>query len=114
MITTKFHNEKMGTMNALEYKKLWNEGKEVTVRIYISGIHFLVESIEKELGEHSECSPFPLFKGKLYNDTFVMHCDTLSYGTIGKFKEFINFFEKSDMKNCLIEGDRFTSEEWFG
>ena len=27
MITTKFHNEKMGTMNALEYKKLWNEGK---------------------------------------------------------------------------------------
>ena len=27
MITTKFHNQKMGTMNALEYKKLWNEGK---------------------------------------------------------------------------------------
>ena len=23
MITTKFHNTKMGTMNALEYKKMW-------------------------------------------------------------------------------------------
>ena len=69
--------------------------------IYITGIPAagkttLVESIEKELGEHSDCSPLPLFKGKLYKDTFVMHCDTLSYGTIGKFKDFVNFFE------CLL------------
>ena len=84
--------------------------------IYITGIPAagkttLVESIEKELGEHSDCSPLPLFKGKLYKDTFVMHCDTLSYGTIGKFKDFVNFFEKSNMLNCLIEGDRFTSAD---
>ena len=65
------------------------------------------------MGEYIEYSPINLFKGKLYkkSNTFIMHLDSTSYGVIPKFKEFVDFIQKSDIK-LLAEGDRWTTPKY--
>lgn len=65
------------------------------------------------MGEYIEYSPIKLFKGKLYkkSNTFIMHLDSTSYGVIPKFKEFVDFIQKSDIK-LLAEGDRWTTPKY--
>lgn len=83
-----------------------------------SGKTTLVRSIIKGLGSYKECEPFPLFKCQEHNDILIIGrypenetfggTDKLSYGTISKFRDFINEQVKS-YRHIIYEGDRFSN-----
>lgn len=87
-----------------------------------SGKTNLVKSVLKDLGSYKNIEPMKLFHCQKYKDVLVVGkypnkesfggTDKLSYGTIPKFKDFINQ-EYSKHKHILIEGDRFCRAEYF-
>ena len=81
-----------------------------------SGKTSIVRSILGQLGSYEECEPLPLFACQKYGDILVVgkyktgenFCgtDRLSYGTISKFRDFIDQ-EAPKHKHIFLEGDRF-------
>lgn len=81
-----------------------------------SGKSTLTREIIKGLGSADNVEPLPLFKCQKHNDILVVGqypegetfggTDKLSYGTINKFRDFINQ-EQPKYKHIIVEGDRF-------
>jgi len=89
-----------------------------------SGKSTLTRSIISELGSAEDVEPMKLFPCEKHGDILVVGrypegetfggTDRLSYGTISKFRDFIDQ-EAPKHKHILIEGDRFfrsTDIEW--
>ena len=83
--------------------------------IPVSGKSTLSRNIFSELGSYVECEPMKLFACQKYDDVLVMGrygdeafggTDRLSYGTINKFRDFIDQ-EAPKHKHIFLEGDRF-------
>jgi len=81
-----------------------------------SGKSTLTKKIISGLGSAEYVEPMKLFKCQVHNDILVVGqypegetfggTDKLSYGTINKFREFINQ-EQPKYKHIIVEGDRF-------
>ena len=81
-----------------------------------SGKSTLTKEIIRELGSAEFVEPMKLFKCQVHNDILVVGqypegetfggTDRLSYGTINKFRDFINS-EQPKYKHIIVEGDRF-------
>ena len=81
-----------------------------------SGKSTLMRNILSELGSAEFVEPMKLFKCQVHNDILVVGqypegetfggTDRLSYGTINKFRDFINS-EQPKYKHIIVEGDRF-------
>ena len=81
-----------------------------------SGKTSIVRSILGQWGSYEACEPLPLFACQKYGDILVVgkyktgekFCgtDRLSYGTISKFRDFIDQ-EAPKHKHIFLEGDRF-------
>ena len=89
-----------------------------------SGKSTVMRGIIKEMGSAVNVEPMPLFSCQKHGDILVMGrypegekyggTDRLSYGTISKFRDFIDQ-EAPKHKHILIEGDRYfraTELEW--
>ena len=81
-----------------------------------SGKSTLTKEIIRGLGSAEFVEPMKLFKCQVHNDILVVGqypegetfggTDRLSYGTINKFRDFINS-EQPKYKHIIVEGDRF-------
>ena len=81
-----------------------------------SGKSTLMREIISELGSAENVEPMKLFSCQKHNDILVLGryaegepfggTDRLSYGTIKKFREFIDQ-EHTNYKHIIFEGDRF-------
>lgn len=81
-----------------------------------SGKSTLMREIISELGSRFDIEPMKLFSCQKHNDILVLGrydedesfggTDRLSYGTIKKFREFIDQ-EHTNYKHIIFEGDRF-------
>ena len=81
-----------------------------------SGKSTLMREIISELGSAENVEPMKLFSCQKHNDILVLGryaegepfggTDRLSYGTIKKFREFIDQ-EHKNYKHIIFEGDRF-------
>ena len=81
-----------------------------------SGKTTLMKSIIKNLGSYEFYEPISLFKCQKYKDVLVVGqypenetfggTDRLSYGTINKFRDFIEQ-EYPKHRHIIVEGDRF-------
>ena len=81
-----------------------------------SGKSTLTREILSGLGSAEDVEPMKLFSCQKYNDILVVGrypigetfggTDRLSYGTINKFRDFINQ-EQPKYKHIIVEGDRF-------
>ena len=80
-----------------------------------SGKSTLTRNILSEMGSYIECEPMKLFACQKYDDVLVVGrygdntfggTDRLSYGTINKFRDFIDQ-ESPKHKHIFLEGDRF-------
>ena len=81
-----------------------------------SGKSTLTKDIIRGLGSAEFVEPMKLFKCQVHNDILVVGqypegetfggTDRLSYGTINKFRDFINS-EQPKYKHIIVEGDRF-------
>ena len=81
-----------------------------------SGKSTLTREILSGLGSAEDAEPMKLFSCQKYNDILVVGrypigetfggTDRLSYGTINKFRDFINQ-EHPKYKHIIVEGDRF-------
>jgi len=81
-----------------------------------SGKSTVMRGIIKEMGSAVNVEPIPLFSCQKHGDILVMGrypegetyggTDRLSYGTISKFRNFINQ-EIPNYRHIIVEGDRF-------
>ena len=81
-----------------------------------TGKSSLTRNILNNMGSYVECEPMKLFACQKYENILVVGrypedekfggTDRLSYGTINKFRDFINQ-EVPKYKHLVVEGDRF-------